>query len=288
MTDLGPQLLTTLEVRDRPLALHCVGVELGAHSPETLARFYTDALGFTMRYQCPDVIELTLERCLLRLRRVHGRAIPKDSRSHDRWFRHLAVVVRDMVAAVKHVQAFSPKRVSPEPQTLPRWNEVSGGIEAFYFRDPEGHPLELIHFPKDKGRPQWKESGHDLFQGVDHTAIVVSSAATSREFYRTLTQLTPTAVAHNYGAEQTRLSQLEGADLHATSLGNTATRAPNLELLEYAAPRDGRAMPSNTSRDDVWWSATLFARDKAVLAGDAPLADAPCRMDPDGYGAVLV
>ena len=288
MTDPGPQLRTTLEVHERSTALHCVGVEISSHNPQSLARFYTDALAFSIRKQSPELIELTLGRCLLRLRRVQGRAIPEDSRSHDRWFRHLAVVVREMSTAVKHVRAFSPQTVSPEPQTLPNWNKSSGGIEAFYFRDPEGHPLELIHFPKDKGRPQWQGSGHDLFQGVDHTAIVVSSAAASSEFYRTLAQLTPSAVAHNYGSEQAGLSQLEGADMRATSLGSAATRAPSLELLEYATPVDGRAMPSNTSREDVWWSATLFARDKEVIASASALTDAPYRTDPDGFAAVLL
>jgi catechol 2,3-dioxygenase-like lactoylglutathione lyase family enzyme len=290
VTDTRPRLLNTLEVHNAQMAsLHCVGVELGAHHPEKLAQFYVDALSFTIFREAHEELELKLGDCLLRLRRVQGRPMPSDSRSHDRWFRHLAIVVRNMAAAVKRVHQFSPRRVSTQPETLPSWNEASGEIEAFYFRDPEGHPLELIHFPADKGRPQWQRSGNDLFQGVDHTAIVVGSALASIAFYRTLALLTPIAVAHNYGAEQARLSQLDGADLRATSLGNRATRAPSLELLEYTTPRDGRAMPPDTSRNDVWWSASIFARHSQAIASarsrQAP--DGPCWIDPDGHRAVL-
>jgi hypothetical protein len=36
---------------------------------------------------------------------------------------------------------------SPEPQRLPDWNKAAGGIKAFYFKDPDGHPLEILQFP---------------------------------------------------------------------------------------------------------------------------------------------
>jgi hypothetical protein len=36
--------------------------------------------------------------------------------------------------------------VSPSPQRLPDWNANAAGIRAFYFRDPDGHPLEILQF----------------------------------------------------------------------------------------------------------------------------------------------
>jgi catechol 2,3-dioxygenase-like lactoylglutathione lyase family enzyme len=273
-------------------ALHCVGVELASTDPEKLARFYVDALTFSYVKATEDGNELKLGDCVLRLRQARGRPMPPDSRSHDRWFRHLAVVVREMSRAHAHVGKFSSATVSVRPETLPAWNEASGGIEAFYLRDPEGHPLELIHFPAGKGRTQWQRPGNELFQGVDHTAIVVKSAMVSLAFYHDLAGLTETAVAHNYGREQERLSALEDANLHATSLGNAAKRAPSIELLEYVEPLDGRVMPDDTSPGDIWWSAS-------ILTGESPSdrsspTDArnasPSReiVDPDGYRVVLL
>ena len=86
-----------------------------------------------------------------------GRPIPADSRSNDLWFQHLAIVVSDIdkaYAAVRHAGAMP---ISRQPQLLPAWNPNVGGIRAVYFRDPDGHPLELIQFPPDKGEPRWQE-----------------------------------------------------------------------------------------------------------------------------------
>ncbi len=46
---------------------------------------------------------------------------------------------------------FRPTAEQIPPQTLPLWNLIAGGIESFYFKDPDGHNLELIHFPVGKG-----------------------------------------------------------------------------------------------------------------------------------------
>src|SRR5438874_5539691 len=73
-----------------------------------------------------------------------GRPIPVDSRSNDRWFQHIAIVVRDMDAAFEKVGALKVQFVSTAPQTLPPSITAAAGIKAFYFRDPDGHNLELI------------------------------------------------------------------------------------------------------------------------------------------------
>lgn len=72
--------------------------------------------------------------------------IPADSASNDHWFQHSAIVVANMDTAYEHLKMFDIEPISPAPQTLPDYLEAAG-ISAFYFKDPDGHVLELIHFP---------------------------------------------------------------------------------------------------------------------------------------------
>ena len=113
-----------------------------------------------------------------------GRPIPADSRSNDLWFQHVAIVVADMAKAYAALRRAGVEQVSPGPQRLPDWNPAAAGIEAFYFRDPEGHNLELIHFPPGKGEPRWQDAGGRLFLGIDHTALAVSDTGRAVDFYR--------------------------------------------------------------------------------------------------------
>src|SRR4051812_15701151 len=87
-----------------------------------------------------------------------GRPIPVDSRSNDRWFQHVAIIVSDMDAAYARLRAARVRHASPSPQTLPDWNKNAGGIRAFYFRDPDGHSLEILWFPDGKGDPKWRKA----------------------------------------------------------------------------------------------------------------------------------
>src|SRR5438874_1119274 len=68
-----------------------------------------------------------------------GRPLPQDSHSNDLWFQHVAIVVSDMDEAYKWLRAHHVQHVSSGPETLPAWNVQAGGIQAFYFRDPDGH-----------------------------------------------------------------------------------------------------------------------------------------------------
>src|SRR5262249_18461341 len=115
-----------------------------------------------------------------------GRPIPVDSRSNDRWFQHVAIIVSDMDRAYAWLRKHKVEHASPGPQLLPAWNPNAGGIEAFYFKDPDGHVLEVLHFPHGKGDPRWRRPSDDLFLGIDHTAIVVADTAASLAFYRDL------------------------------------------------------------------------------------------------------
>src|SRR5208337_909586 len=103
-----------------------------------------------------------------------GRPIPVDSRSNDVWFQHIAVIVSDMDRAFQVLRQNKIEYASPEPQRLPDWNKNAGGVRAFYFKDPDGHPVEILQFPEGKGDPKWHQDGSRLFLGIDHTAIVVT------------------------------------------------------------------------------------------------------------------
>jgi catechol 2,3-dioxygenase-like lactoylglutathione lyase family enzyme len=196
-----------------------------------------------------------------------GRPIPADSRSNDRWFQHVAIIVSDMDRAYARLREHDVEHASPEPQRLPDWNRAAGGIRAFYFKDPDGHPLEILQFPADKGNPKWHRGGDALFLGIDHTAIVVGGTAASLRFYRDLLGLRVAGESENYGDEQERLNAVFGARLHITSL--RAADGPGIEFLQYLAPADGRPIPADARSNDLahWQSTVEVAGDLDAAAG---------------------
>ena len=115
-----------------------------------------------------------------------GAPVPPDARSNDLSFQHVAIIVSDMDKAYAVLRQNQVQHISPYPQRLPDWNPNAAGIKAFYFRDPDGHPLEILQFPAGKGDPKWQKTDGRLFLGIDHTAIAVSSTDASLEFYRNL------------------------------------------------------------------------------------------------------
>jgi catechol 2,3-dioxygenase-like lactoylglutathione lyase family enzyme len=184
-----------------------------------------------------------------------GRPVPLDSRSNDRWFQHVAVIVSDMDAAYMRLRQRGVQHSSPEPQRLPDWNQGAAGIKAFYFKDPDGHPLEILQFPAGKGDPKWHRPNGRLFLGIDHTAIVVGDTATSLAFYRDLLGLRVVGENMNYGPEQERLNAVFGARLRISGL--RAAAGPGIEFLEYLAPRDGRPAMGIKANDLTHWETTL-------------------------------
>jgi catechol 2,3-dioxygenase-like lactoylglutathione lyase family enzyme len=180
-----------------------------------------------------------------------GRPVAVDSRSNDRWFQHVAIIVSDMSAAYARLRRFNVQSVSSDPQRLPDWNPSAGGIEAFYFRDPDGHNLEILAFPEGKGLPKWHEPSGRLFLGIDHTAIVVSDTEQSLQFYRDTLGMRLVGASENYGPEQEHLNNVFGAHLRITAL--RAARGPGIEFLEYLTPADGRPLPADTRASDVWY-----------------------------------
>jgi catechol 2,3-dioxygenase-like lactoylglutathione lyase family enzyme len=187
-----------------------------------------------------------------------GRPVPGDSRSSDRWFQHVAIIVRDMDNAYAWLRQNKVQYASTGPQTLPAWNKNAGGIKAFYFRDPDDHNLEILWFPEGKGQPKWHRPGDDLFLGIDHTAIVVKDTETSLHFYHDLLGMRIAGESENYGSEQEHLNNVFGAHLRITAL--RAASGPGIELLDYLAPRDGRPIPADLRANDVaHWETFVIA-----------------------------
>ena len=187
-----------------------------------------------------------------------GRPLPVDSRSNDRWFQHVAIIVSDMDRAYQWLRQHKVEHASSGPQTLPEWNTQAGGIRAFYFKDPDQHVLEILQFPPGKGAAKWHAPSDRLFLGVDHTAIVVGDTAASLRFYHDTLGFVVAGESQNYGSEQEHLNNVRGARLRITGL--RAAAGPGIELLEYLAPRDGRSLPRDQHANDLaHWQTRLIA-----------------------------
>jgi catechol 2,3-dioxygenase-like lactoylglutathione lyase family enzyme len=196
-----------------------------------------------------------------------GRPIPVDSRSNDRWFQHIAIIVSDMDKAYAQLRANKVRHASTGPQTLPSYITAAAGIRAFYFKDFDNHVLEILSFPPDKGAAKWHELAKTgkLFLGIDHTAIVVGDSDASLKFYRDTLGLTVAGTSDNYGTEQEHLNNVFGAKLHITGL-RTKEDGIAVEFLEYVAPTDGRIFPSDTRSSDLWhWETSFAANDMDTL-----------------------
>ena len=217
-----------------------------------------------------------------------GRAIPSDSRSDDRWFQHIAIVVRDMDQAYARLRLHNVKHVSTAPQTLPDWNKNAGGIKAFYFCDPEDHVLEIIFFPPGKGDPKWQRTADArVFLGIDHTAIVVSDTDKSVVFYRDVLGFRVAGESENYGVEQEHLNQVFGARLHITGL--RAENGPGIEFLEYITPPGGRSLPPDAKANDlVFWNTHLATDGVSLAAQRARESGARFVSNPDANARAVI
>lgn len=300
-------------------------VSLTTAEPEAASAFYRDALGFEevgveeragegfarlmgiegararvvlLRLGAQDVELVAFAR--------PGRPYPPGSTASDRWFQHMAIVVSDMRAA--HARLSARRGWTPistaGPQRLP---ESSGGVTAFKFRDPEGHPLELLEFPPGRTPAIWRRPrGADPCLGIDHSAIAVADTAASVAFYARL-GFAVSERSLNQGLEQERLDGVPGAEVEVTALRLEATDSPpHLELLRYLPPSAGRPAPPDPRSDDV--AATrlvLQARDAAAFGGAlgppgaSALPGGPVELggrrrraallrDPDGHGLELL
>ena len=178
-----------------------------------------------------------------------GRPIPFDARSNDRSFQHIAIIVSDMDKAYRWLRQNKVEHASSGPQRLPDWNKNAAGIYAFYFKDPDGHPLEILQFPADKGAERWHRRSTEVFLGIDHTAIVVGDTEASLHFYRDLLGMRIVGEVKTSAPNRSTLIMSLEPGLRITSL--RAAAGPGIELLEYLAPRDGAPFPADEHANDL-------------------------------------
>ncbi len=253
-----------------------IGLNVG--DLDAAERFYIEALGFDRVARHDDMVlapllgvrrvqtsTLRLGGQLVELARCDppGLPYPSDSTSADTWFQHFAVTTPDIAAAFERLRGHGCTAITQDgPQLLPA---ASGGAIAYKFRDPDGHPLELIQFP-GPARPA----------GIDHSAISVADARLSVAFYRQW-GVSQAASQVNTGPEQDRLDGLAGVSVDVVALLPAEQATPHIELLGYRTPRGRAAMMD------------LFdiAATRLVMQGDAADGAAAIVFDPDGH-AILV
>jgi catechol 2,3-dioxygenase-like lactoylglutathione lyase family enzyme len=205
---------------------------------ESIQLVCRDVAAMTAFYQAAfDCISSSPERLMLGSQSIELIAtkpeLPIFAPANSTAFQHFAIVVSDMHNAVLKLSAcqgwFPISRGGP--QVLPG---ASGGVTAFKFRDPDGHPLELLQFPDAAPSPVWSERP-GLFLGIDHSAITVANTARSVAFYKGLGFLI-LGMQINRGSEQERLDDLDAAVVEVTGLASSTRAAPHLELLCYQTP----------------------------------------------------
>jgi catechol 2,3-dioxygenase-like lactoylglutathione lyase family enzyme len=177
-----------------------------------------------------------------------GRPYLTERASNDQWFQHVALVSGDITAVWKRLEGGSPGPITKgSPVLLP---PGTGGVTAFKFRDPEGHPLELISFPPNVGDRQWQRKGGSRIVGYDHSAIAVTDVERSIAFYADLLGFKIGGRSLNAGIEQDRLDGLADCEVDVVALQPARLATPHMELLHYRTPI-GRALTFEVRATDV-------------------------------------
>ncbi len=243
--------------------------------------FYTRALAFTLEHEATQegeafarlmgiasararsaILALGEERIELLEFETPGEIYPLDSRGPDLWFQHFAIIVDDMRSAYGRLRDVGFNPISTDgPQTLP---SRSGGATAFKFRDPDGHPLELLAFAAGQAPAKWQDRSPGPL-GIDHSAIAVADTGRSEAFYVGMLGLQPRARSVNKGVEQERLDDTFNAVVEVTGLEIGDGGGPHVELLCYRVPPTGRPIARTTRSDAI--AATRLVLETADLEG---------------------
>jgi len=285
-------------------------IEMVCSNPEELAGFYQAAFGFVRSGKVlrakpgKELAAVLSETCGgvklksgqqdIALIGLHprGRPYPAIVAGWNPLFQHIAIVVSDMASAYAHLSSISGWTPISNcgPQVLP---PSSGGVTAFKFRDPEGHPLELIAFAPGATPAHWQNTSVGGCLGIDHSAISISNTSRSVAFYQDL-GLTRIGGSLNVGPEQAKLDDVEGAVVEVTALAPLQS-TPHVELLRYSGDFD-RSM--RQAANDVTATRLVFSLESrkafdlicadnadAILSGPA-LEDGKhlaLLQDPDGH-----
>ena len=254
------------------------GFRLVTQNPDRLLRFYA-ALGFTVGAEAAipsnEMMMLGIGGCGRRWTMTlaatavdldcfdaGGLAYPQEADAASSCFQHLALVTDDVDRAWATARTAGAAAISRDgPVTLP---DSAGGVTAVKFRDPEGHPLELIRFP-DMAARGW--SGQGLL-GIDHSAIVASDLAASCGFYE-MAGLAKGTATLNHGATQATLDGLDAPCADVVPM-QPAAAPPHVELLHYRRPDGDCRAP---------WAVNDVAATRIVWDGPA----SALFRDPDGH-----
>lgn len=246
-----------------------IAIRLVSHDAAALAGFYCAALGFKRVGVEPISVDemallgvlgsgwrtiLALAGQALEIDQFDppGRSYPTPAASDNRFFQHFAMITTDISAAWARVLAAGGRAISASgPVQLP---PVNGSVRAVKFRDPEGHPLELLAFPDGTPRPL----------AIDHSAIVVRDVAASLAFYQSR-GLSVGVRTLNHGPAQAALDGLPDPHVDVVPL-NPRGGGPHLELLGYRdpAPRP----PEKWQPRDVAATRLVWEAAEAALIAD--------------------
>ena len=229
------------------------GFRLVTDDPARLSRFFAEAFGARVGNARPippaELVRLGLSGSGTRTRvtlgdqwidldryEQAGKPYQEAVGGNDLRFQHFALVTDDAAVAWARARGEGAVPISRNgPVTLPA---SSGGVTAVKFRDPDGHPLELLQFPPGAD-VTWRGTG--VF-GIDHSAISVADAARSRAFYEGW----GLNVGHanlNRGREQDALDGLCDVAVDVVPMQPPNGGPPHLELLGYRSPGPQRAEP---------------------------------------------
>ena len=272
-------------------ALSLQHVSLTVRDLAAMQDFYVAALGFEaegpQQPADPALAHLLGAERIICVRLRRGRQIlelsafdppgadyPQRPHSNDLCFQHIALVCETVAVSYATLCRHPHIAISRAgPQDLP------GGIVAYKFRDPEGHPLELIQFPK----PDPACAG-----GIDHSAISVADADASITFYTKELGLIVTSRQINAGPAQEAMDDLDSVSVDVVGL-SPEQATPHIELLGYRVPK---GQPAALSRPADLAATRLVLRvDTLAHLPATQLADgskAALIHDPDGHALLLL
>ena len=285
-------------------ALRIAAIRLFCRNVEAAARFYVAAFGCRQIAQDAPFVTLVLGGQRIELwaaqlgngaataqslrdsaparARVADTSIGQTAPSNSTAFQHCAIIVSNMAAAMTRLSRCAGWSAisTAGPQMLPA---ASGGVTAFKFRDPDGHPLEFLEFPVGDVPEPWRalcgKSGSDSpCLGIDHSAITVVDTERSLAFYAAL-GFTMIARQINRGPEQARMDAVAAAVVEVTGLMPPGGAPPHLELLCYRSPP---VVAASVQDGHTLATTLLFNRDDAT-----PSTDDGALRDPDGHRLLI-
>lgn len=187
-----------------------------------------------------------------------GRPYPAGATAADLCFQHFAIITDDADIAWKRVRELGAAPISDSgPVLLPPSTGVAAAVK---FRDPDGHPLELLQLERADGR-SW--TGTRLL-GIDHSAISVADVGASRRFYEAM-GLTMRGSTLNQGPTQIVLDGLPEVEVDVVPM-LPQEDTPHLELLGYRKPK-GR-VAGRLEANDVAATRVVWAADRDALIRD--------------------